>query len=234
MQIENNPPESIEENHDFLVPVECYFILQIPKQPPDLMFLALHGYGMTARTMLDLSKILLGSGRLIASLQAPFAFYLQQNQPKSPVGYNWGTRDHGTANIQLHHNMIRLVRRQLEDRFGIPAKRTILLGFSQPVGFNYRFAATHPDEIGGVIGICGGVPKDWESGNYLNVSCPLLHIARKEDEFFPESVTSDYKRKLSTRANDVEFHLLPGGHKFPSQGGPIVQSWLQRVMPATG
>ncbi len=186
---------------------------------------------MTARTMLGLSSVLLGPNRLIAALQAPFQFYLHQNQPDAAVGYNWGTRNHGRSNIQLHHEMILQLRRRMEDRFGIGAERTVLLGFSQPVGFDYRFAATYPDEVGGVIGICGGVPKDWETGNYGNVVCPLLHIARKDDEFFPESITADYKRKLSHRATDVEFHLLPGGHRFPSKGGPIVESWLRRVLP---
>jgi predicted esterase len=103
------------------------------------------------------------------------------------------------------------------------------VGFSQPVGLNYRFAATHPDEVRGVIGICGGLPKNWEDGEYRRVSAALLHIARREDEFFAPAVTEKYAERLRARASDVEFHLLEGGHRFPSKAGPIVERWIERV-----
>jgi predicted esterase len=179
--------------------------------------------------MLQLALLMMGQSRLIASLQAPHQFYLGENRPDTRIGYNWGTRSHGDSAIAFHHRMVRQLRHDLEARFQIPAQRTILMGFSQPVGYNYRLAATHPDEIGGVIGICGGVPKDWETGNYGQVRAPLLHIARSEDEFFPEEITADYARKLRTRASDVEFHLLPGGHRFPSKGFSIIEPWLNRI-----
>src|SRR5215813_3393471 len=136
------------ESHTFQADLECHFLLHRPEEPDDLLFLALHGYGMNPRTMLDLSVLALGKHRLVASLQAPNQFYLQSQPPSTTVGYNWGTRDHGTASIRLHHEMIRRVRRVLEARFGMPAARTVLIGFSQPVGYNYRFAATFPDDIG--------------------------------------------------------------------------------------
>ena len=211
------------------VEVETHFLLHIPGEASDLLFLALHGYGMNARTMLDLTLLVTGRHRLVASIQAPNQFYLRDKASDSPVGYNWGTRNHGTASIRLHHKIVRQVRRELEQRFGIPARRTILLGFSQPVGYNYRFGATFPDEIGGIVGICGGVPKDWETGDYRRVSAPILHIAREDDHFFPGAVTMDYERKLRTRASDVEYHLLEGGHRFPSKGATIIEPWLGRV-----
>lgn len=219
------------EPHVFSIPFDCHYLVSAPEDPhPSVLFLALHGYGMNARTMLQLTRLLLGPNRLIVSLQAPHQFYLNQ-PPTTQAGYNWGIREHGAANIRLHHDMVRAVRRIQEERFRIPASRTVIIGFSQPVGFNYRFAATHPRETGGVIGICGGVPKDWESGSYGQIFAPLLHIARQEDEFFPEEVTLDYERKLRTRAHDVEYHLLPGGHRFPSKAGPLVDLWLRRVFP---
>jgi predicted esterase len=111
----------------------------------------------------------------------------------------------------------------------IPPQRRLLMGFSQPVGMNYRFAATHPNAIRGVIGVCGGVPKNWEEGPYQKVSAALLHIARNEDEFYPPTVTERYSDRLRLRADDVEFHMLEGGHRFPSKAGPIVEKWIGRV-----
>jgi len=220
-----NPPEECT----FPLTIDGHFMLHVPAEPSDLLILALHGYGMNARTMLDLTLMVTGKHRLVASIQAPNQFYLRDKPGDSPVGYNWGTRNHGTASIRTHHHIVRQVRRQMEQRFGIPSARTVLLGFSQPVGYNYRFAATFPDEVAGVIGICGGVPKDWETGDYGSVSAALLHIAREEDEFFPGAVTSVYEKKLRTRAAHVEYHLLAGGHRFPSKGAAIIEPWLQRV-----
>jgi len=73
------------------------------------------------------------------------------------------------------------------------------------------------------------MPKNWEDGEYGKVSAALMHIARREDEIFPPDVTAKYADRLRLRADDVEFHLLDGGHKFPSKAGPIVERWIERV-----
>ncbi len=222
-------PNSIE-SHTFSLPLECYYLLHVPEVPSRLLWMVVHGYAMNASNMLSLALLVLGKQHLVASVQAPHHFYPDQRKPD--VGYNWGTRNHGSSSIQMHHAMIRHVRKQLEDRFHVPPARTVLMGYSQPVGYNYRFASAHPDEVGGVVGICGGVPKDWETGPYGPVKASLLHIARSEDEFFPPSATEDYARKLRTRAKDVEFHMLRGGHRFPSAAAPILDAWSRRVFPA--
>ncbi len=97
------------------------------------------------------------------------------------------------------------------------------MGFSQPVGLNYRFIGTHPEEAGGVIGICGGVPKDWAEDKYKPVAAPILHISRSEDEYFPTDYVKGFPDRLRQHARDVEFHLLPGGHRFPSKAKPIIE-----------
>jgi len=103
------------------------------------------------------------------------------------------------------------------------------LGFSQPVGLNYRFAATHPDVVRGVIGVCGGVPRDWQDPKYKPVSAALLHISRDADEFYPVASANTFADRLRERAADVEFHMIPGTHRFPSQAAKIIRPWLKRV-----
>jgi predicted esterase len=61
------------------------------------------------------------------------------------------------------------------------------------------------------------------------VSAALLHIARTEDEFYPRSSTELYAERLRKRADDVEFHMLEGAHRFPSKAGPLVEQWIRRV-----
>jgi predicted esterase len=95
---------------------------------------------------------------------------------------------------------------------------------------NYRFAATCTDAVRGVIGLCGGIPSDWDRADYRPVSASVLHVARREDEFYPASVTEQYAAKLRQRVEDVEFHMLAGGHRFPSKAAAIVEGWFGRIM----
>jgi len=211
--------------------LECHYVLQVPESLPEkpLVVVALHGYGQNASTMLRLCSLLFDKRTIIASLQAPNQQYLPATEPHSAIGYNWGTRDHWDASIKLHHQMILQVLHELQDQLGSTPERTLLAGFSQPVGLNYRFAATHLNRVGGVLGICGGVPKDWEDPKHKAFSTPILHIARDQDEFFPAATAHGFPTRLRHHASDVEFHMLPGGHRFPSKGSAVVTPWLQRV-----
>ncbi len=194
------------------------------------MVIALHGYGQNPQVMLQYTQMVVGKDKLIASIAAPNEQFLDPNPATSSVGYNWGTRNHWTEAIRLHTAMVETVRQQLQSRFGISPARTILMGYSQPVGLNYRFVGTHPESVGGLIAICGGVPKDWEEPNkYQTVNVPILHIARDQDEFFPVSVSSGFEQRLKVHATDVTFCMMEGPHRFPSKAGNLIEPWIERV-----
>ena len=133
--------------------------------------------------MLELTSGLLGPAHLILALQGPNHFYLSTKPDE--VGYGWTTHKRSEASVRLHHEMVSHVLRAAGLEYGIPPHRKLLIGFSQPVGLNYRFAATCPDQVRGVIGICGGLPRNWESGPYAPVSAGLLHIARMKMSSIP-------------------------------------------------
>lgn len=218
------------ERATFSARLDCHYLLEAPAAIDErtLLVATLHGYSSNPEVMLRLTRGILGPAAVIASLQGPSQFYIS-NSPAQAVGYGWGTSAHQAESVRLHHQMLLHVFDETGRRFGIAADRRLLVGFSQPVGMNYRFAATHPEAVRGVIGICGGVPKNWETGDYRPVRAALLHIARREDEFYPASDTAPYTERLRTRAGDVEFHLLDGGHRFPSKAGPIIARWIERV-----
>jgi predicted esterase len=223
--------------HSTAVPFEAEYLLHVPEEVggKTLLVLALHGYGSNPEAMLRLSEMALGGGAIIASLRAPNQHYLSSGPLGTPmagseVGYNWGTTRHAALNIELHHRIVRTVSAELRARFGVPARRTLLMGFSQPVGLNYRFIGTNPEEsAGGVIAMCGGVPKDWEEDKYTRVEAPILHIARSEDEFFPEAVARGFPERLRAHAANVEFHMLPGKHRFPSKAGGIIREFAEKI-----
>jgi predicted esterase len=224
--------------HSTAVPSEAEYLLYVPDKVCErtLLVLALHGYGSNPEAMLRLSEMALGGeDAIIASLRGPNQHYLSSGalgtpMPGSEVGYNWGTTKHAAQNIELHHRIVRTISAELQARFAIPVRRTLLMGFSQPVGLNYRFIGTHPGEsAGGVIAMCGGVPKDWEEDKYARVEAPILHIARSEDEFFPEAVARGFPERLGAHAANVEFHMLPGKHRFPSKAQGIIREFAGKL-----
>jgi predicted esterase len=221
------------EQQSFSVALECRYLLDVPETvaPNPLIVLALHGYGSSPEAMLRLTTALVSEHHVVAALQAPNQHYANPGLPnaESVAAYNWGIRPHWQSSVVLHHYMVRKTLASLRDRFGIGPERCLLVGFSQPVGLNYRFIATHPGEMAGVIGICGGIPRDWEEDKYQPVQAAVLHISRDQDEFYPLDVVSTFTERLRRRASDVEFHLLPGAHRFPSKADQIVRPWMERV-----
>ncbi|MGH9671919.1 MAG: alpha/beta hydrolase, partial [Bryobacteraceae bacterium] len=186
-----------------------------------ILIVALHGFAMNAEVMLRLTRPMVGADKIIASIEGPFAFQAQPNDSDSEVVFHWGTRAHRESTIRLHHDIVRRVLDDCRRRFSLPSSRCLLLGYSQPVGLNYRFAATWTNEVRGVIGICGGVPKNWEQG-FGPTPAALLHIARENDEFYPAETSRTFPERLKRHASDVEFHMLAGAHRFPSKAQGIV------------
>lgn len=217
----------------FSARLDCHYLVRAPDvvDSRTLLFVALHGFGQTPETMLPLTEKLVGSEHVVAAVEAPHAFFLP-GKPRAHlnVGCCWATSRHAASAIRLHHEMAQHVLCEAGREYGIPPERRFLVGFSQPVSLNYRFAATCPGAVRGVIGLCGGVPSDWATGNYQRVTASVLHIARREDEYYPPSVTELYPEKLRLRVEDVEFHLIDGGHRFPSKGDAIVAGWLGRIL----
>ena len=221
-------PESLQ-HRSFTARLDCHYLLYTPEAVNEktLLVAALHGFGQTPETMMRLTGPMLSEKHVIAAVQGPNQFFVGQGS--NDVGYCWITHRHAESSIRLHHEMLLHVLNEVGTQCGIPGARRMLVGFSQPVGLNYRFAVTHGDAVRGVIGICGGVPKNWEEGPYGRTSAALLHIARREDEFYKPEVTERYQERLRLRADDVEFHMLEGGHRFPSKAGPLVEHWIARV-----
>jgi predicted esterase len=215
----------------FSARLDCHYLLRAPDvvdaQTP--LVVTLHGFGGNPETMLQLTARLFHQPPVIAALQGPYQFFL--NAKAQEAGYGWITNRNPTESIRLHREMVSHVLDEAGSEFGIPPHRRLLVGFSQAVALNYRLAATCPEIIRGVVAICGGLPSDWEEGQYQTVSAAVLHIARHQDEYYPPNVTEHYAERLRRRAADCEFHLIDGGHQMPSDGKKLVEPWLHRVLP---
>jgi predicted esterase len=218
--------------HTFSARLDCHYLVRMPDllQERTPLVVALHGFGMNAEIMLKLTERLFDTEPVLVALQGPYPFFLTTSTQQ--VGYGWITSRHPAESVRLHHDMVSHVLETVGAQAGIPSTRRLLVGFSQAVGLNYRFAATCPGSVRGVIGICGGLPGDWETGVYQRVTAALLHVARRQDGVYAPQVTGHYLDRLRRRASDVEFHLIDGGHQMPSAGNRIVTPWLLRILSA--
>jgi predicted esterase len=218
------------QDRTFSARLDCHYLLHTPDvvDAHTLLVVTLHGFGANPGAMVQPTSRLFEGQPVIASLQGPNQFFLRD--AARDVGYGWITSRRPAESIRLHQDMVLHVADEAGAHFGIPRERRLLVGFSQSVALNYRFVASYPDAVRGVVGICGGLPVDWEDGAYQPVTAAVLHIARRGDEYYPPSATEHYAERLRRRTPDVEFHQIDGGHKMPSNGSGIVAPWLRRIL----
>jgi phospholipase/carboxylesterase len=109
------------------------------------------------------------------------------------------------------------------------SSRIYLLGFSQSCALNYRFAFSNPERLRGVIGICGGIPGDWDSNKaYRGSALQVFHLAGTRDEFYTPERVRDYKQQLETRTPNVTFQSYDAAHEIVPEMREDIRQWLQK------
>ena len=230
-ETENTDRSLHAEDRTLAAEVKLYYDLYTPTPAaPCPLLIALHGYGANKRQMMREARQLAPEEFAIASLQG---FHQHMKEPKEAggplrYGFGWLTNFHPEDSIALHHRALQdLIASLVNDNIA-DARRVFLLGFSQSCGINYRFAFTHPDLLHGVVGICGGLPGDWETSElYAPTRAAVLHLHGTRDEFYPPARVSDYSARLSTRARDVLVKGYDAGHEITPQMRWDVRAWLQ-------
>src|SRR6266446_2253104 len=211
--------------------IKLYYDIQKPAVLPAPLLIALHGYGANKRQMMREAQQMAPESFAIASLQG---FHQHMKEPKEPggplrFGFGWLSNFHPEDSVRVHHQaLLDLIRTLTIENIADP-KQVFLLGFSQTCALNYRFAFTHPDLLRGVIGMCGGLPGDWEtSETYKPTSAAVFHLAGEKDEFYPPARVSDYEARLKLRAQNVEFKSYDAAHEIVPAMREDVRAWLQK------
>jgi phospholipase/carboxylesterase len=175
----------------------------------------LHGRGATAGDILSLAPEL---GRpdlaYLAPQAAGFTWYpysflapLEQNEP-------WLS------------SALRTVGEVLErvEAAGVPAERTVLLGFSQGACLTLEFAARHARRYGGVVGFSGGLigppgtPRDYSLNNSLDHQgslggTPVFLGCSDRDPHVPRERVDETARVLAALGGEVTERIYPAlGH----------------------
>ena len=165
----------------------------------------------------------------IVSLQGFHQHIKEPREPGGPLrfGFGWLTSFHPEDSVAIHHQALLDVIATLTNEGVANANRIFLLGFSQTCALNYRFAFTHPNILRGVVGICGGIPGDWETcETYQPTRAAVLHLAGTRDEFYPPSRVADYEERLRLRAPNVGFRSYDAAHEIVASMREDVRAWL--------
>jgi phospholipase/carboxylesterase len=203
----------------------------VGKPAPAPLLIALHGYGASKRQMMREAQAIAPDSFAIAALQGPHQHLKDPKEPGGPLrfGFGWLSNFRPEESVAVHHRaLLDLIDSLTANGVADPA-RIFLLGFSQSCALNYRFAFTHPNVLRGVIGICGGVPGDWEDSElYQPTKGAVFHLTGERDEFYPPVRTSNYAAQLRQRANDVEFRSYDAGHEIVQPMRDEMRAWLSQ------
>ncbi len=223
--------DAVETDLTLTAEIKLYYDLYKPDVVPAPLLIALHGYGANKRQMMREARQMAPESFAILSLQG---FHQHMKEPKEPggplrFGFGWLTNFHPEDSVAVHHRaLLALVKKLVVEGVVVP-NRVFLLGFSQTCALNYRFAFTYPDLLRGVVGICGGLPGDWEtSETYKPTAAGVLHLTGEKDEFYSPTRVADYEERLRRLAKDVSFKSYDAAHEIVAEMREDVKGWLSK------
>jgi predicted esterase len=210
----------------------CYYDLYVPDgaQPKPLL-IALHGYGGDKTSMMRLARRINERDFVIASLQGPHQHLVMPTKEATQLGYGFGwlTNFKPEDSIALHHRLLNGIIDELAGAGTIDPRRVFLLGFSQSVGVNFRYAFTHAELVRGVVAVCGGIPGDWATeGKYAGGNIDVLYIAAERDEFYTPERIGQNAEALRKSARSVELKFFDARHEVPRASYSVINDWLQQ------
>ena len=211
--------------------IKLYYDVHVPKSRPAPLLIALHGYGASKRQMMREAQVIAPEGFALASLQGPHQHMKEAREAGGPLrfGFGWLTNFRPEESVAVHHRAMLEVIESLTNEGIADSRQIFLLGFSQSCALNYRFAFTHPNHLRGVIGICGGIPGDWETSElYKQTNAAVFHLSGERDEFYPPARTVNYTAQLRERAKEVELRSYDAGHEIVQPMRNDVRSWLEQ------
>jgi predicted esterase len=212
--------------------INLYYDLRPAPVSPAPLLIALHGYGANKRQMMREAQLMAPGQFAIASVQGFHQHIKEPREAGGPLrfGFGWLTNFKSEESVAVHHRaLLDLIEILTGEGIADPS-RVFLLGFSQSCALNYRFAFTHPDHLRGVVGICGGIPGDWETSTaYRQTQLDVFHLAGTRDEFYSPDRVKYYGPQLKTRARSVQFKSYDAAHEFVPEMRPDVVQWLTRT-----
>ncbi len=221
--------EALTANLALTAEARLYYDVYAPGAGASPLLLALHGYGSNKGWMMREARQHAPEGFAVATLQGPHQHIKEPRERGGPLryGFGWLTNFRPEESVAMHHRAVLDLVEALVARGVARRESVFLLGFSQSCALNYRFAFTHREHLRGVVGICGGVPGDWDtSAAYGETRASVLHLSGTRDEFYPPERVEGFADLLRTRSADVEARAYDAAHEFVPAMRADVRAWL--------
>ena len=185
----------------------------------------LHGRGATAQDILTLTPELHCPGfTYLAPQAAGNAWY--PNSFLAPIASN---EPHLSAALALITSLLDQLAQQ-----GIPAERTILLGFSQGACLALEYAARNARRYGGVVGLSGGlIGPDGTPRNYPGslADTPVFLGCSDIDPYIPKERVEQSAEILRLLSGNITMRLYPHmDHTVNEDELQFVESMMTSVL----
>lgn len=197
-----------------------YFVLGDSRLPVESLIIALHGYGMQAKTFIAQFESMVKPGVLIVAPEGLSRFY--RKGFSGEVVASWMTSEERLSEIEDYINFLD----QLHSLLAInPATKTIVLGFSQGAVTASRWLMKGQAPISELILWCGEF-----AGEVMDIPSkqPIVrHVIATQDEFIPLSRFKEQSARLK--------HLFKSYHEYTFDGSHVIdQEVLKTVFMDAG
>ena len=225
----NMPDQNQSIERKLTAQINLYYDVIAAQSQPAPLLIALHGYGASKWHALREAKMIGPEGFALAALQGPHQHLREPKEKGGPLrfGFGWLSSYRPEESVAIHHRaLLEMIDSLIHDNIA-DRNRIFLLGFSQSCALNYRFVFSHPHVLRGVIGICGGLPGDWDvSEAYQETDASIFHLAGDRDEYYSPARVENYAAQLRQRAGDVEFRSYDAGHEISTAMREDIREWL--------
>ena len=221
--------QNLQTDLSVKIEINLYYDLYVPENSagPAPLLVAVHGYGAHKRYMMREARLIAPEAFVIASIQAPFQHY-RQTDDGYKVGFGWLTDYKSAESVELHQNFVLELIENLAAKKTIDRKQIYLFGFSQACALNFRFAFTFPEQVRGVIGVCGGIPSDLETNEiYKNFAGDVLYLYGDRDEFYPLEKFESFEQKLAERLPNFQSKRYEAKHEITNEMREDIKDWLK-------
>lgn len=222
--------ENLQTDLSTTVETKLYYDLFVPENAakPLPLLLTTHGYGASKKYMMREARNVANNGFVVASLQGLHQFWREQSLTAPKLGFSWLTNFKPEESVAIHHKFLLDVIRKLAHDEIIDESNVFLMGFSQTCALSFRFAFTNPNVLRGVIGICGGIPSDWETSElYQATNTSVSYLYANNDEFYPLEKLDKNAERLKSRAANLTAKSYDATHEITDEMRVDIQVWLQ-------
>lgn len=200
--------------------IQLYWELYKPSelQAGAPLLIVCHGYGGNKTWMMRQAVRFAPDGVLIASLQGVHQHFIRGKDGEVKTGFAWLTNHNSDAWIELFNQNVLDVIAETAKEGIVDKEKIILIGFSQASALCFRFAFRHPEQLRGVIGICGGIPSDLETNkDYQKFAGSGFYLFAENDEFYPKEKLLENNQKLSKWIKDYEGKSYDADHRITEE-----------------